>query len=262
MIAAGSHNHDVMPPKNPFRFQQFTVRDDRAAMKVGTDGVVLGAWTPIGDAQQILDVGTGSGLIALMLAQRSAEIGSRIAAIDIDLAAAEQAIENFQASPWPDRLPNDSDLVHCSLNEFAFVSTVTNSSFDLVVSNPPFFPVDKNTTSAKRSAARHTTDLSRRLFFEKIVSLLTDSGRICLILPFDQAEMTIKVTREFDLFLNSKMNVRANAVAAPKRVLLEFGMRPHQTTSSDELVIETSRHVFTEQYAELTRKFHLRYQSR
>lgn len=248
-----------MAAKKPFRFQQFTVRDDRAAMKVGTDGVLLGAWAPIRDAKQILDVGTGSGLIALMLAQRSRANASEVSAIDIDQGASEQAIENFQASPWPDRLPGSLDLTHCSLKEFAFVCTVTNSSFDLVVSNPPYFAAD-NKQPAPRLTARQTDDFSRRSFFQNVVSLLSVAGRICLILPFDQAEITIEVAKEFDLHLMSRTNVRANVAATElKRVLLEFTSTSNHSTSESELVIEKSRHEFTEQYAALTQDFHLRY---
>jgi len=224
-------------------------------MKVGTDAVLLGAWTPTRDAKRILDVGTGCGIIALMLAQRTEKLGSQISAIDIDEAAARQSIENFTASPWPDRLPKNCDQVHRPLEEF---SLEDNAPFDLIVSNPPFFASPGRMADSTRKLARQTTDYDRRRMFVQLVRLLGDAARLCLILPFDQADVSIQMAEDQRLHLWSRTDVRPTPDSKPKRTLIEFGTKA-EMQNRDELIIETARHQFSEQYANLTRQFHLRY---
>jgi tRNA1Val (adenine37-N6)-methyltransferase len=253
-----------MPTKPPFRFQQFTVDDQRAAMKVGTDGVLLGAWTPIRTATRILDIGTGCGIIALMLAQRTAELNCQISAIEIDHQAAEQAYDNFVASPWPMRLPASIENINFSLEQFSKVNIATEKQFDLVVCNPPFFERSFLSPNPSRSVARHAEDLSRDSLFEHAQRLLTEAGRLAIVLPFEQAESTIETAGNHEFHLWNQTNVRPTPTSELKRVLLEFSRvssTQQDSVVKTELIIETSRHQYSDEYAELTKEFHLRYSS-
>jgi len=227
-------------------------------MKIGTDGVLLGAWAQIRDAKRILDAGTGCGIIALMLAQRTAEIGSRIAAIDIDENAAVQAVENFAASPWPDRLPGQRQEVHHSVEQFS-CSENADGGFDLVVCNPPFFSSPGSLPASSRNTARHATELDRTQLFQAAHRLLDANGRFCLVLPFEQADSTVESLAKLGLSLWSRTDVRPTPDSLPKRVLLEFGMIDTSHEIHNDLVVETARHQYSEDYADLTRDFHLRY---
>ncbi len=167
----------------PFQFKQFAVAQEHCAMKVGTDGVLLGAWAkaPL-EVQTILDIGTGSGLIAMQLAQRFAE--AKVWAIDIDAGAYKQACENFQNSPFADRLC----VEHTALQDFQ-----TEQKFDCIVSNPPFFTDGILPNNEMRKLARHTTNFSFELFFEKAFSLLNEQGLLSIIVPKIQFEMLINL---------------------------------------------------------------------
>ena len=230
-------------------------------MKIGTDGVLLGAWAPVRDAKKILDIGTGCGIVALMLAQRSASHESQISAIDIEIGAATDAVQNFSASPWPTRLPRQMEEVHLSLNQFVSRAADSSPGFDLTVCNPPYFVPGDQHSDSSRETARTLASLSRNDLFHDTKSILSDSGRFCLVLPFDQAESTIRLARSVGFYLCKRTNVRSTPTAKPKRVLLEFGLRPvdESQVESTELVVEKTRHQYTEGYALLTRDFHLRY---
>ena len=162
-------------PNPYFAFKQFTVRHDRCAMKVGTDGVLLGAWTDLSHSRRILDIGTGTGLIALMLAQRCMD--ARITAIDLDSAAVEQAQENIQASPWKDRIEALQQDI-CTYHP--------NGTFDTIVSNPPYFIDSLKCPDGQRSTARHTDTLDADRLIGKVSELLTSDGRFSIILPAEQ----------------------------------------------------------------------------
>lgn len=224
-------------------------------MKIGTDAVLLGAWAPIRGAKRILDVGTGCGIIALMLAQRTATIESRIAAIDVDESAAGQAVENFAASPWPDRLPGHVSQVHRSLEEFSQADDVR---FDLVVSNPPFFASLGCMADSSRKVARQISEVDRRRMLLHLVRLLDDTATLCLILPFEQADAAIEITESEGMHLRSRTDVRPTPDSKPKRTLLELSTRAADL-GHNELIVELARHQFSERYAQLTQDFHLRY---
>lgn len=228
-------------------------------MKVGTDAVLLGAWAPIRGAKRILDVGTGSGIVALMLAQRSENFGSHISAIDIDRSAAEQSAENFLASPWPGRLPGTPEQIHHSVAQYAALKQV--DKFDLIVTNPPYFVNSYLPDVAARSMARHMHDGFQHALFECCKRHLKKSGRLCLIVPINQADSMIESAKEVYMALHSKVNVKGNDSSAAKRVLMEFGFElPPSPVVIETFTIESERHQHTQQYAELTRRFHLRYQ--
>lgn len=243
-------------PESSFRFQRFSIADDRCGMKVGTDAVLLGAWANVRDAKRILDIGTGSGIIALMLAQRSERWNAKIDAIDVEENAAFQAAENFAASPWSNRLRS----THRSLQQQLDVDFPM--PYDLCVCNPPYFGNSQPATNPKKQLARQGTSLTAQRLFEAADKLLVARGRICLVLPFEQFSSTLQVATDAQFSLVRQTSVRSTASADAKRVLLEFsrhGDGDEMVPDCDELVIERARHDFTPEYAALTKEFHLRY---
>ena len=233
-------------PNPYFAFKQFTVRHDRCAMKVGTDGVLLGAWTDLSHSRRILDIGTGTGLIALMLAQRCMD--ARITAIDLDSAAVEQAQENIQASPWKDRIEALQQDI-CTYHP--------NGTFDTIVSNPPYFIDSLKCPDGQRSTARHTDTLDADRLIGKVSELLTSDGRFSIILPAEQTEDLIRVADEKGLHPSRQTWVITRPGLSPKRILMEFRKTP-VTLQPDELVIELERHVYSEEYIALTKEFYLK----
>lgn len=248
-----------MPSDQPFRFQRFAVQHDRVAMKVGTDAVLLGAWAPIRGANRILEIGTGSGIVALMLAQRSEQAGSVISAIDIDRDAAEQSADNFLGSPWPERLPNSPEQIHYSIRQYSELKL--SDRFDLIVTNPPYFLDSFQPGIPARSVARHARDGFQQDLFDFCRNHLNGSGRLCLIIPREQVNSLVNSAAEVDLNLHSQVMVKGNETSDVKRVLLEFGFESLTMPASIEtLTIEQQRHQHTEQFAQLTQQFFLRYQ--
>lgn len=231
---------------NPFfSFKQFTIYQDRCAMKVGTDGVLLGAWARVASASRILDIGTGTGLISLMLAQRS---GALITAIDIDADAVRQARGNIEASPWKDRV----EVVRQDI-----CSYVTNERFDVIVSNPPYFVNSLKCPDGQRSMARHCDCMEFGDLIKHAVGLLLPEGAFSVIIPTGGMEEFLTIASGYNLFLSRQTLVRTKPDVAPKRVLLEFKKQP-VVCIQDELVIELSRHVYSEAYIELTKDFYLK----
>ena len=233
-------------PNPYFAFKQFTVRHDRCAMKVGTDGVLLGAWIDLNSSRRILDIGTGTGLIALMLAQRCSDV--RIIAVDIDSAAVEQAQENIQASPWKNRvevLQQDICTYH------------PHGTFDTIVSNPPYFIDSLKCPDGQRSTARHTDTLDADRLIGKVSELLSPDGSFSIILPAEQTEDLIRVADEKGLYPSRQTRVITRPGLSPKRILMEF-RKISTVFQPDELVIELERHVYSEEYIALTKEFYLK----
>lgn len=229
-----------------FKFKKFTVYHDRCAMKVGTDGVLLGAWTDLSRSRRILDVGTGTGLIALMLAQRCPE--ASVTAIDIDEAAIGQAVENVRNSPWSQRVvPVLQDV--CTYRP--------DGLFDTIVSNPPYFVNSLKCPDEQRNTARHTDTLDARRLLGKVSEWLAPEGRFSVILPADQVDDFLFLAGQEGLFLSRHTSVVTRPGLAPKRSLMELG-RTKEDVCSDELVIELERHVYSEDYIALTKDFYLK----
>ena len=231
-----------------FRFKQFAVRQDTTPMKVGTDGVLLGAWVRLtGAERRLLDIGTGTGVIALMLAQRTTE--AEVTAIDID--SVEEARYNFSESPWADRLTAHQQAVQHFDAE----------SFDVIVSNPPYFVDALLCPDEGRTTARHTVSLSFEELRDAVCRLLKTEGRFAVVLPTQEAARFESVCRG-KLTPVRRTEVRTTPRHAPKRVLLEL-MHSEAVTASavcDELTIGTGRHEeFTPQYRALTHDFYLKF---
>ena len=236
-----------------FRFKQFTVWHDRCAMKVGTDGVLLGAWAPANSftpnpLTRILDIGTGSGLIALMLAQRFPE--ASIDAIDIDEAAVEQARENFAVSPWPDRL----HAYQAKVQEW-------QGSYNLIVSNPPYFQNSLKNPDKGRQTARHTDTLSYAELLRHSARLLTEKGLLALVLPAE-AEQEVRGLAAAELLsLTRVTRVYSKESKPARRVLLGFEKSISRDTdisiTEDSLVLENEIGGRSAAYQELTKDFYL-----
>lgn len=232
---------------NPFfAFKQFTIHHDRCAMKVGTDGVLLGAWVNLSNSHRILDIGTGTGLIALMMAQRCND--GNITAIDIDTEAVSQANENIQASPWKDRVI----AIQQDIRSFH-----PNKSFDTIVSNPPYFINSLKSSDTQRNTARHTDTLSAEDLIRKTADLLTEDGYFSIILPTEQIEELIQISERVGLYPSRRTHVITRPGLMPKRTLMEFCKR-ETSFPTNQLVIELDRHVYSEEYIALTRDFYLK----
>lgn len=215
-------------------------------MKVGTDGVLLGAWTDVQHSRRILDIGTGTGLIALMLAQRCEK--AQVTAIDIDTDAVSQAQENIADSPWKDR-------VEARLQDVCSYST--ENRFDTIVSNPPYFVDSLECPDNQRTLARHANTLDAERLLGKVAELLLDDGLFSLILPADQADHIIRMAADNGLYLSHYTTVITRPGLPPKRVLMEF-RKTEGSCKTDELIIELNRHVYSEGYIALTKDFYLK----
>lgn len=232
-----------------FRFKRFEVLNDRTAMKVGTDGVLLGAWCDVTSAHRVLDVGTGCGVIALMVAQRNSD--ARIDAVEIDKDSADEAALNFSRSLWSKRL----HIEHCDFNEFALRDEV--GRYDLIVSNPPFFTNGVLPPEASRMSARHTQNLSYDQLLKNADRLLAEDGKIALITPFENIKEIVEGSVFNSLSISKKVNVVSVKGSSPKRVLWELRHEPCEMQES-ELVIEISPLSYSEEYVALCKDFYLK----
>ena len=230
-----------------FRFKQFAVEQSGVAMKVGTDGVLLGAWVAFrGDERRVLDIGTGTGVIALMAAQRSA--AGYIAGVDVDEASAQRAAANFAASPWSGRL----HACASPIQDFE-----TDEPFDLIISNPPYFVDSLLSPDKRRTAARHTASLPFDELDAAVRRLLSSDGRAALILPTEQMDDFASLT---SLRMIRRCDVRSVPDGAVKRVMAEFARSATDAMRREELVIETcERGVFSDEYRRLTKDFYLKF---
>lgn len=233
-----------------FQFKQFNINQDKTAMKVGTDGVLLGAWAPIASPiYSILDIGAGTGLIALMLAQRcNAE---QIDAIEIDDNAYLQCVENFEQSPWTERL----FCYHAGLDELI---EDPEDEYDLIVCNPPFYSEDYKTPDESRNTARFQDSLPFVELVEAADLLLSENGILAVIIPFKEEENFIKIAQQFELYPQKITRVKGTPEAEIKRSLMSFSRDENSTRAIDELIIEISRHNYTQDYTELTKEFYLK----
>lgn len=234
-----------------FQFKQFTVQQDKCAMKVGTDGVLLGAWAPVsGQPFGILDIGAGTGLIALMLAQRSN--AEQIDAIEIVDEAYEQAVENFENSPWGDRL----FCYHAGLDEF--VEEMEDEEYDLIVSNPPFYSEDYSSGNEHRDTARQAASMPFEELAEAASVLLSDEGTFAVILPYKEEQHFMDIAEELSLYPFKITRVKGTPESEIKRSLMAFKRQQANTVETNELVIETARHQYTSEYIALTEDFYLK----
>lgn len=237
-------------PNNHFQFKQFTVWHDKCAMKVGTDGVLLGAWATIRSEaaapSSILDIGTGTGLIALMIAQRNKY--AQIDAIDIDINACKQATDNIEQSPFKSRIK----VINQSFTDYS-----TDKKYDLIVSNPPYFTNSLKCPDVKRSMARHNDSLPLKLLIKHAISMLSETGCISLILPISLSEDFELLIATHKLYVVRRTDIVPVEGAQPKRFLIEISVKNRNTTEYNTLTLEYQGRKRTEQYQKFTNDFYL-----
>ena len=233
-------------PNTWFRFRQFIVHQDKTAMKVGTDSVLLGAWCEPAGCKSILDIGTGTGILALMLAQRSEAL---IDAIDSDLQAAEQAAGNFALSPWKDRLKAE----HI---DFEGLLAQNRPKYGLVVCNPPYFRDSLRPPSHGRSMARHTETLQAGELIKGTASLLSENGHFCLVFPAEDEGRMKEISAANRLFPSRILRVRPVPSKNFSRVLMDLSFKEANATESELLVEAGGRHSYSPEYLELTKEYY------
>jgi len=235
--------------RKPFHFKQFSIHHDRCAMKIGTDGVLLGAWTPLHDAKHILDVGTGTGVIAIMLAQRSL-VNVAIDAIEIDQAAYDQAVENINDCKWKDQIT----VVYSSLQDYNKLQT---KKYDLIVSNPPFFLQGSKPLGENRKQARHTDTLSHDDVIRCSKTLLKETGSLSIILPFDEGNNFVVTAEKLGLFCQHYVAVKPKIGKPVERLLLSFSKSRAVEMIKEKLTIQyEQRNDYTPEYIALTKEFY------
>lgn len=235
--------------RKPFEFKQFTIYQDRCAMKIGTDGVLLGSWTNISKASEsILDIGAGTGIIGLMLAQRCS--ADTIDAIEIDEEAFEQCVENFEASPWADRLY----CYHASLDEFL---DEVDDKYDLIICNPPFYSEKVSSGNSARDRARQNSSLPFKLLLKGVSELLSANGIFALVIPYKEEKSVLEEALELGLYPLRLLHVKGHPDSEVKRSLLELQFKNTEVLRN-ELIIEKSRHEYTQDYINLTKDFYLK----
>lgn len=232
--------------RNYFRFKQFLIKQEGAAMKVGTDGVLLGAWASLENVTSVLDIGTGSGVIALMIAQRS---GATIKGVEIDSASAAQAKHNFESSQWSNRL----SIENYSLQEF---TKTYDQKFDLIVSNPPYFNRSLKSPSQERTLTRHTDELPNADLLEGVCKLLSLDGCFCAIFPYIEGNIFIAEAVNYGLYCNKKLYIQSKPDKPIIRILIEFSFTKKKLVENT-LFIHTSEGDYTDDYKALTRDFYL-----
>ena len=230
-----------------FQFRRFTVRHDTSSMPVGTDGVLLGAWADVEGASRILDIGTGSGLIALMAAQRAPN--AQVEAIDVDEPSVRQAQQNVQASPFARR------IVVCQADVRTF--SPEGGRFDHILSNPPFFVNDVLPPDERRCTARNASALPAHSLMDAAARLLATDGRLSVVLPSSSQAMFVALGLERALYLTRCLRVRTVARKPPKRVLLEFARLRPSLTTCEEMVLQEADGKRSPAYTSLTQDFYL-----
>lgn len=237
--------------ETPFRFKEFSIAQDKCAMKIGTDGVLLGAWTPISsEVNSILDIGAGTGIIALMLAQRS--YAETVDALEIDEDAYEQAVENFENSPWGDRL----FCYHAAFEEF--VEEMQDEKYDLIVSNPPFFA---NTSALKIATSRETARSQSSLPFGELLQgvsqLLSENGIFSIVVPKEEESAILEIAFANKLYPNKITEVKGTETSKVKRSLITFQFLQKEV-EKNVLILEESRHNYTPEYKKMVAPFYLK----
>ena len=221
-------------------------------MKIGTDGVLLGAWCSLKEStKKILDVGSGTGVISLMLAQRFNN--ATIDSVELENNAHKQSVENFERSVWADRL----FCFHSTFQDFANELKEDGQTYDLIISNPPFYTDNVKKNNRARNKARSTSFLSFVELISGVSKILSNQGEFTTIIPFKEEAKFIEISKQNNLFLNKICRVKGNNNSDTKRSLLTFSFYKKQLDENN-LIIETSRHLYTDEYINLTKNFYIK----
>lgn len=230
-----------------FRFKQFNIEQAGCAMKVTTDACIQGAWTPVAEnVKRILDIGTGTGLLALMLAQRSKE--ATIDAIELDTAAALQAQQNVRDAPWADRI----NIIETDANGYQ-----SPNKYDLIVTNPPFFNNSLQGNNATRNNARHTNTLSYNQLLHIIDTNLDKNGKASVLLPCPETDLWIALLHEHNWHVLQCLQIKHTDSAAIKRMVLMIGRNPADVTTTETLVIKGADGAYTQHFSQLLSPYYL-----
>ncbi len=240
-----------MPNTNakPFHFKQFIIEQDKCTMKVGTDGVLLGAWANVDAASKILDIGAGSGVIAIMLAQRTDQ--TKIDAIEIDKDAFEQTKENMKNSPWSDQL----EAFHMSIQDYA---KTTNQTYNLIVSNPPFFSGGTFSLNQDRNSVRHTIKLAHGDLLRAVKQLLEPDGKFCLILPYIEGLRFQELARSYNFYATKITKIKPKEGKPIERLLIQLEKKAGNPIEDELIIQKEARNEWTEEYIALTKAFYLK----
>lgn len=234
----------------PFRFKQFSVCHQQSAMKIGVDGVLIGCWAEVDDARRILDVGTGCGLIALMMAQRRPD--AVINAIEVDIPSAEEARQNFSDSPWSER-------IRVIQGSFPECLDCSGDKFDLIISNPPFFNSGVTEVNTPRERARHQGELSPASLLADSRPILNPGGSLAMVIPSEYSAEIEDIAESLGYSLTRKCLVRGHAFAPFKRVLLQWKLASGLSYCEEQLTLEISPGEPTEEYRTLCHDFYLKF---
>jgi tRNA1Val (adenine37-N6)-methyltransferase len=230
-----------------FSFKQFTIQQDKAAFKVGTDGVLLGAVADVEGTNRILDIGSGTGLLAIMAAQRS---NAEIIALEPDYESYIQCRENISLCPWKERIKAEN----MSLQEYK-----TSGLFDLIVSNPPYFTGSLKSPDARKSSSRHNDSLSGDELLKGASRLMAEGGRLQVIMPYVEGNIFIAEANEYGFFCNNILKIRPLPNSEIRRLILTFSRQRLKTTEKFLTIEHGKRHEFTEEYINLTKEFYLKF---
>ncbi len=233
-------------PNDRFDFKEFSIVQSGAAFKVGTDGCLLGAWTDVSGAERILDIGTGSGVIALMLAQRS---NTAIQAIDIDVSSAEQALRNVRQSPWSKRI----DVHHLALQNLK----AADEGFDLMVCNPPFFKASTLSGNVRKDTARHEEQLGLTTLLNCCRKLASESGRLCIVIPSHRLEDILRCAMDTGWHRSRQLNIRPVSGKSINRILLEFQVDVPVKMQEEECLLYDPHPVYSHRILALLRPYYL-----
>jgi len=238
---------EIRMPNKPFRFKQFDIYQDRSAMKVGTDAILLSVWARVAGVLDILDVGTGTGILALMSAQRNTK--AIVEAVEIDNASAEDAALNFSISPYSDRI---------FLHTCDFLDFNTARTYDLIISNPPYFSNSIRASDPSRSAARHDDSLPSAAFLEKCAVLLKEHGTVAVIFPKLQLEKWETEARLHGFFPVRICHVYTLPHKDSQRVMVEYKKKETEEVEMESILIEKSPGQYSDQFKAITREFFLK----
>ena len=230
-----------------FSFKQFTIQQDKAAFKVGTDGVLLGAVADVEGTNRILDIGSGTGLIAIMAAQRS---NAEIIALEPDYESYIQCRENISLCPWKERIKAEN----MSLQEYK-----TSGLFDLIVSNPPYFMGSLKNPDPRKSSSRHNDSLSGNELLTGASRLMAKGGRLQVIMPYVEGNIFIAEANEYGFFCNNILKIRPLPNSEIRRLILTFSRQRLKTTEKVLTIEHGKRHEFTEEYINFTKEFYLKF---
>jgi tRNA1Val (adenine37-N6)-methyltransferase len=232
---------------NYFSFKQFSINQEKAAFKVGTDGVLLGACTDLSGAKRILDIGTGTGLIAIMLAQRC---NAEIVAIEPDYESFNQCLENVGNCRWKERIRVENS----TLQDYQ-----SDEKFDLAVTNPPYFSDSLKNPDPRKSSSRHNDSLTNSELLENVARLIGENGRLQLIMPYAEGNIFIADASSYGLYCSSILKIRPLPASEIRRMILTFNRQKIRTAEKFLTIENGKRHEFTQEYKDLTRDFYMKF---